>query len=119
MEFPERFKQGTLIYYIMNFEVKKRDGPARIGELKIDDKRVITPNILFVNTSRFKAPDFADAIITNSDLEIEKPALKILGGMFSQNIGKKGGNFQVSDYFFYPKDLPKELHLSAMKLYAC
>jgi len=49
----------------MQFNVKKRYGPARIGELSVDDKRVVTPNILFVDTTRFKAPNFADILITN------------------------------------------------------
>ena len=51
----------------MQFSVKNRDGPARIGELLIDDKRVTTPNILFVNTSRIKAPNFSDILITNDN----------------------------------------------------
>jgi queuine/archaeosine tRNA-ribosyltransferase len=61
----------------MQFSVNKRDGPARIGELVIEDKRVTTPNILFVNTSRFKAPDYADFIITNKDPKTKKPTFAI------------------------------------------
>ena len=57
----------------MQFSVKNRDGPARIGELFIEDKIVITPNILFVNTSRTKAPNFADILITNNNQKIKKP----------------------------------------------
>ena len=101
----------------MQFSVNKRDGPARIGELVIKDKRVITPNILFVNTSRFKAPGFADFIITNKDLKTKKPTLKILGSMFSSPHVKDKNEPQISDYLFYPKDLPKEVHTSAIKLY--
>ena len=47
----------------MQFNIKHRDGPARIGEIVIDGNKVISPNILFVNTDRFKAPYFADLII--------------------------------------------------------
>jgi archaeosine synthase len=83
----------------MLLSVKKRDGPARIGELLIDNKRVITPNLLFVNTSRFKAPDFADIFITNNKPREKKPTL------------------QISNYFVYTKDIPKELHLIAIKQY--
>ena len=101
----------------MQFSVKKRDGPARIGELYIEDKKVITPNILFVNTSRFKAPDFSDFIITNRDIKTEKPTLKILGSMFSSSPVKDENEFQISNYLFYPKDLPKNVHTSAIKLY--
>ena len=82
----------------MHFQIKRRDGPARIGELLVDNSKIITPNILFVNTKRFKAPDFADILITNNDSENAKATLKI------------------SDYFVYPKDLSEELHLSAIKL---
>ena len=58
----------------MKFSVKLRDGPARIGELLIDNKQVVTPNILFVNTGRFKAPNFADIIATNTKRHKDKPA---------------------------------------------
>jgi len=81
----------------MHFQIKRRDGPARIGELLVDNSKIITPNILFVNTKRFKAPDFADILITNNDSKNAKATLKI------------------SDYFVYPKDLSEELHLSAIK----
>ena len=82
----------------MHFQIKRRDGPARIGELLVDNSKIITPNILFVNTKRFKAPDFADILITNNDSKNAKATLKI------------------SNYFVYPKDLSEELHLSAIKL---
>ena len=101
----------------MQFSVNKRDGPARIGELVIEDKRVTTPNILFVNTSRFKAPDFANFIITNKNLKTKKPTLKILESMFSSSQIKDENNLQISNYLFYPKDLPKNVHASAIKLY--
>lgn len=81
----------------MKLEVKKRDGPARIGELLTNNKRVITPNILFVDTNRFKAPNFANILITNDKRQKDKPIL------------------QISSQFVYPKDLPKELHLLNIK----
>ena len=83
----------------MQFNVKKRDGPARIGEFSISDKRVITPNILFIDTNRFKAPYFADILITNNKPQKDKPTL------------------ELSNHFVYPKDIPKELHFSAIKQY--
>jgi len=81
----------------MQFSVKERDGPARIGELSVDNKKVITPNVLFGDTNRFKAPNFADILITNDKRKKDKPTL------------------QISSYFVYPKDLPKELHLLNIK----
>jgi len=73
----------------MQFSVNKRDGPARIGKLVIKNKDITTPNILFVNTNRFKAPDFS---------EVHLDELKI------------------PDSFFYPKDVPKELHEALIKI---
>jgi archaeosine synthase len=61
----------------MIYNTEKKDGPARIGELLVDDKRVITPNILFIITDRFKAPDFAEITITNKSKNFKKPVLKL------------------------------------------
>ena len=54
---------------LMQFNVTKRDGPGRIGTLTIKEKKFTTPNILFLNTQRFSAPDFSEAILLK---EIEK-----------------------------------------------
>jgi len=81
----------------MQFSVNERDGPARTGEFVIENKQVRTPNIFYVHTDRFNAPDFADILITNSKQQKGKPTLK------------------VSNHFIYPKDIPKELHLSEIK----
>ena len=72
----------------MKFSVKKRDSPARIGELQVNVKKVITPNILFVNTQRFKAPVFADILITNKNKKIKKPKLLFSGSLLIQRIKK-------------------------------
>ncbi len=48
----------------MQFIITKRDGPARIGKLTIEQKKFTTPNILFVNTKRFRAPRFAETILS-------------------------------------------------------
>ena len=45
--------------------IKQRDGPARYTMLEIKNKKVKTPNIFFINTNRFKAPDFSDITISN------------------------------------------------------
>jgi len=81
----------------MQFSVNERDGPARTGEFIIENKQVRTPNIFYVHTDRFNASDFADIIIANSKQQKGKPTLKI------------------SNHLIYPKDIPKELHLSAIK----
>lgn len=81
----------------MQFKISKRDGPARIGEFIVGKKQVKTPNIFYVDTNRFNAPNFADILISNSKIKKEKPTL------------------QVSRQFFYPKDMQRELHFSAIK----
>jgi archaeosine synthase len=62
----------------MKFYVKKRDELSRIGEIIIDDKKVVTPNILSVNTNRFKAFDNAEVILSNIEVKTNKPILKFL-----------------------------------------
>jgi len=101
----------------MQFNVKKRDGPARLGELIIADKKIVTPNISFINTSRFKSPDFAELVIKNQDIKTEKPALRTMESIFSPLKVKCDKELQVYKYINYPKDLPDNLHLSTMKLY--
>ncbi len=59
----------------MEFNVKKRDGPSRIGELKINIEKIITPNLLYLDTKRFKAPEFANILITNENKKTTKPIL--------------------------------------------
>lgn len=107
----------------MQFSVKNRDGPARIGELLIDDKRVTTPNTLFVNTSRIKAPNFSDILITNDNQKIKKPTIRIGNSAFSSLTDKGKGELSVNNYLIYPKDVPKELHLGSVeynkKTYEC
>jgi archaeosine synthase len=81
----------------MHYKIKKSDGPSKIGELTIDKNAVITPNLLFINTNRFNAPNFADIILVNNNKKIDKPQI------------------QIPKTFVYPKDLSKELHLSIIK----
>ena len=59
----------------MKFYVKKRDGPARIGELEINKMNIITPNIAYVNTNRFKAPNFAKIHLANENGKIDIPKI--------------------------------------------
>ena len=107
----------------MQFSVKNRDGPARIGELIIEHKRVTTPNILFVNTSRIKAPNFSDILITNDNQKRKKPTIRIGNSAFSSLTDKGKGELSVDNYLIYPKDVSKELHLSSVeynkKTYEC
>lgn len=93
-----KYSLKRIIYtQIMKFKIKKRYGPSRFGELSIDDKTIFTPNILFINTNRFKAPNFADIILTKDKNIQDKPS------------------FLISKTCIYPKDLSNELHLSLDK----
>ena len=99
----------------MQFNIKYRDGPARIGELLIKEKKITTPTIAFINTSRFKAPDFADFLITNNDLKTEKLALQVGNSVFSILNNKIEGELSINKYLLYPKDVSKELHIGSIK----
>lgn len=99
----------------MHFSVKNRDGPARIGELLIEYKRVTTPNILFVNTSRIEAPNFSDILISNDNQKRKKPTIRIGNSAFSSLSDKGKGKLSVNNYLIYPKDVLKELHLSSVE----
>ena len=81
----------------MEFNIKKRDGPARIGELKVNAEKIITPNILFINTQRFKAPDFADILLTNEKKTIKKPILKFSDKLLIQRIKEKPNTLFIVD----------------------
>jgi len=100
----------------MQFYIKKRDGPARIGQFTIENKEVITPNILFAGTSRFKASNFADILITNNNWKTETPKIRVHKDLFlSSKNNEKHDNMLYHNYFVYPKDVPKELHFFSIK----
>ncbi len=99
----------------MQFNIKYRDGPARIGELQVKDKKITTPTIAFIDTSRFKAPGFADFLITNNNFELKKPALQVGNSVFSILDSKIKADLSIDHYLLYPKDVSKELHISSIK----
>jgi archaeosine synthase len=96
----------------MDFQVKKRYGAARIGEIFINNKKVITPNIIYLNTPRLKAPNFADILISNIEKKTQKPLLIVNNSIFStiKNISK--GDLQFSNYLVYLKDLANDINFS-------
>ena len=63
----------------MQFNIKNRNGPGRIAEVAINNKKIVTPNILYINTKRFKAPEFADILISNESVKTDKPSLIFTG----------------------------------------
>ena len=98
----------------MNFRVQNRDGPARTGQLIIDDKNVITPNIFFLDSPRCKAPEFSDIILTNKTRKTKIPTIRIGGSIFSAADIKKKNKGLLNNYLISPKDVTKELHLSVI-----
>jgi len=101
----------------MQLNIIKRDGPARTGELTIKNNIVRIPNIIFIDTNRLQAPDFAEVTITNIKEGTKKPKITISESLFSQNQVKKSDDLIIYNYLFYPKDLSSELHFSAIKIY--
>ena len=97
----------------MNFLVHNRDGPARIGQLIIDDKEVVTPNIFFIDSTRSKASEFSDIILTNKTRKTKKPTIRIGQSIFSTEAKKKNKDL-LNDYLIYPKDVTKELQLNTL-----
>ena len=82
----------------MQFNITKNNGPARIGELKIDNHKVTTPNILFLDSNRFELPSFAELVLSRNKEDSAMPEII------------------APDYFVYPKGLSEKLHLSALNL---
>ncbi len=107
----------------MQFSINKRDGPARAGELVLEEKKIFTPNILFIDTSRIKAPDFAECLITNKKTRREKISIAIGKGAFSSLSETIEGELSKNNFLTYPKDVTKELHLSSIefnkKIFKC
>jgi archaeosine synthase len=96
----------------MDFRVEHRDGPARIGQLTLDKKTIRTPNILFLHTSRCKAPEFSDIILTNEVVKTKKPLVLLGESIFSTTKKKAQKDISLDNYLFYPRDVTNELHLS-------
>ncbi|MFH1101300.1 MAG: archaeosine synthase subunit alpha [Methanobacteriota archaeon] len=99
----------------MQYSVLKRDGPARIGNLTLNTTSITTPSIAFVHTSRCPSPEFADLLLTNDNEKHEKPAIHVLGSIFSPEPSKKTVDESLTQYLIYPRDIPKEVHHQAIQ----
>ncbi len=98
----------------MDFQVKLRDGPARIGHFLHDEKTIITPNFLFIQTNRCRPPAFSEIILTQQTKKSNKPAIIIGDSIFSTK-NKKHKDLCLDDYLIYSKDAITELHASAQQ----
>jgi archaeosine synthase len=100
----------------MKFNLKKRYGPARIGKLCIDNIEILTPNIFYVNTSRFKAPDYANIVITDNKIKVDKPVLRIKKSYFSYTKLKIGDKKLFLDNKIYSKNSQEKSNISQIEL---
>jgi predicted RNA-binding protein len=98
----------------MNFRVQYRDGPARIGQLHINEQNFVTPNILFIDTPRCKAPEFSDILLTYKTIKTKKPAVQITTSFFSSKEKKPKKTTSPDTHLIYPKDVPLEMLRTAL-----
>ena len=61
----------------MYVSVTQRDGPGRICQISLKNKKIETPNIIFIKTKRYKIPAFAELIFSNYDYLGNKMSIKI------------------------------------------
>lgn len=98
------------------FEVLERDGIARIGEWTLD-KKVQTPNILFITTERIKPFINAEIFISKDKIKSDKPYVINKGRNFIKK--KSNGetideNITIPPHIIYPpscKELSEDLKL--------
>ena len=85
------------------FEVLNRNGLARSGKWLMEDQKreVNTPNIIFINTERIKAPDEAEIIIVDEKMECEKPHIRSGRSLFL-NHKEDVSDYSISPYLIYP-----------------
>jgi archaeosine synthase len=99
------------------YHTLKRDGPSRIGEFKINNKKILSPNIIYINNSRFKSPNFADIQISNDDTNNNKPTFKLEYNLPYNTKNQKIDKMNISNPSFYPYDISKIFHKSTIKEY--
>ncbi len=83
----------------MNFRILNQDGPGHIGEIKIKNKKINSPNILFIDSKRFKSPSFSEIVLTKTDKDFEKSSIKFL-----ENIDTDKDFFQIKENNFHKID---------------
>ena len=75
-----------------------------------------TPNILFINSKRFKPPNFADIAISSYNACFDKTSIKIGNSLFSIKDYKINETLDLNDYIFFPRDVPSDIHEIGFKL---
>lgn len=99
----------------MIFQVHNKDGPARTGLLSLEKKEVTTPGILFLHTTRHRAPSFAEMLLTNTSVNTKKPSIRIGESIFSSETTGRKKTYSVSDFLVFPKDVSDALHYLSIK----
>ena len=72
------------------FEVLKRSAMGRLGKWTLEGRELLTPAILWVDTERFPAPPWGDALETRREPPVDKIAFT-LGGSFFGPAEARGG----------------------------
>jgi len=99
----------------MEFHVVKHDGPARIGELRINSSVVKTPNIFYPYTDHYKPPVFADIVVSDKKkMRLSKPCLCVNDFLLSSNVS--------SNPDLIPRYIPSRatlVHINSSTLSSC
>ena len=99
----------------MQFHVHYKDGPARTGLLFLDKSEVPTPGILFLHTTRLRAPSFAEILLTDASVITKKPSIRIGHSLFLSEKTGRTTAFSLNNFLLYPKDVSDALHYRAIQ----
>jgi archaeosine synthase len=100
----------------MKFQVHHKDGPARTGLLFLEQTEVPTPGVLFLQTTRHRAPSFAEILFTNTSMKTKKPSIRVDGSIFSSEKTGRSKGFSLFDFMMYPKDVSEALHHQSIRM---
>ena len=90
----------------MDFRLQNTDGPAQSGILSCNDGVIETPNILFIQTKRYSAPDFAQILLTKEKQRAHTPQFIIGNNIFTESPLDTNTVTQcLSSYTLFPKDV--------------
>lgn len=84
------------------FEPLVRDGPARLGQWEISGTELRTPLVLWVDTERVPAPDFAEIVLGGREPDGDRPWVRDAGSAFTKEEAPPEGRPALT----IPRDLP-------------
>ncbi len=100
----------------MQFITNKSDGLARNGICTINEKKVNTPLIFYLETECSPAPSFADVLLTTDQIKTKKPTLEVHSPIFSSKKESNNSNETIfENYMLFPMDGPIHLHEMALE----